>query len=468
MSKGNRWPKFADDFVVKTISRKKGSPEEASTTAGVPSPQRKVIVLSFDALGARDWTVLKQYPNFNKLIANGQYSRQVRSVYPSLTYPAHASVLTGKMPRKHGIVSNTKLQPMRIKPDWFWHHKEIHGKTLFSEAKKKNLSVASILWPVSAGAPIQYNMPEIFPNRPWHNQMSISLLSGRKRFQVQMDRRHGHLRKGQEQPELDNFAHACALDTLKTYQPDMLFVHYTALDTAKHNHGADSEEARDAIKTLDKRLEDYFRVTRQMGIADETTFIIFGDHDSKDVHSVIRPNVILQKEGFLSAEENGKILHCDYVFKSCDGSAYLYHNNLHKIKRELIRQEVEIIQTAIEKFNEGFGGIKVIMSGHEASYEGADNHALLMLEAEEGYYFLDDSFGEIVEGIDESKVGTAHWLKSSHGYHPDTAHYRSVYFAFGKGLEKKEIGEIDLMDIGVNIGVLMNLNLGETDGKVNF
>ena len=34
--------------------------------------------------------------------------------------------------------------------------------------------------------------------------------------------------------------------------------------------------------------------------------------------------------------------------------------------------------------------------------------------------------------------------------------------------KKKEIGEIDLMDIGVNIGILAGFELGETDGKVNF
>ncbi len=467
MSKRSRWPKVADDFVWKTLQKKTKSVEQTSE-AGKPLVQNKVIVLSFDALSAEDWSVLKQYPNFNKLISNGQYSRKVRSVYPSLTYPAHASILTGRVPRKHGIVSNTKLQPMRVKPDWFWKHKDIHGKTLLKEAKAKNLSVAAILWPVTAGAPIAYNMPEIFPNRPWHNQVSISLLSGRKRYQLQMNGRHGHLRKGQKQPYLDNFAHACALDTLKTYQPDLLLVHYTDLDTAKHLYGASSNEAKAAVKLMDQRLEDYFRVIKQMGIADNTTFIIFGDHGCRDVHSVIRPNVILQKEGFLSAEENGKILHCDYVFKSCDGSAYLYHHNLHKVKRELIRQEVDIIETAIDKFNENFYGIKNIISGHEAGYDGADTNALLMLEAEAGYYFLDDPFGEIVEGIEEDKVGTEHWLRAAHGYHPDTGNYNSVYFAYGNQIEKKELGEIDLMDIGASIADLMDISLGETDGSVIY
>ncbi len=427
---------------------------------------KKLILLSFDALSAEDWSILKQHPNFNKLISHGKYSQSVRSVYPSLTYPAHATVVTGKSPRKHGIVSNTKLQPTRHTPDWFWQHKDIHGKTLFTEAKKQELSVGAILWPVSGNASIDYNMPEIFPNRFWHNQISVSLLSGRKRYQILMNKRHGKLRKGLKQPQLDNYAHACALDTLTSFTPNLLMVHYTDLDSQKHNHGIGSLEAKEAIKRLDQRLGDYFKVLHQMGREDEYRLIVFGDHGSKDVHTAIRPNVILQKEGFLSVEENGKLHHCDFIFKTCDGSAYLYHNNLHRVSRELIASELEVIETALKRHNEDIKGIRQIRSGAEAGYDGADAHALLMLEAEEGYYFLEDYLGEVSEAVPESQIGTAHWLKATHGYHPDSEHYKSVFFAYGTDIEKGDLGAIELLDIGPTASKLLGFSLGDTDGKI--
>lgn len=426
----------------------------------------KVIVLSFDSLSAEDWSTLKQHPNFNKLISNGCYSKEVNSVYPSLTYPAHASVLTGKMPRKHGIVSNTKLQPTKHSPDWRWYHSEIHGKTLLTQAQKANLTVASILWPVTAGAPIAYNMPEIFPNRPWQNQTSISLLAGKKRYQILMNERHGHLRKGLEQPFLDDYAHACALDTLRNYQPDLLLVHYTDLDTQKHQHGINSTDQKDAIKRLDQRIGDYFKLIKQMGWEENTSLIIFGDHGSRDVHTAIRPNVILQKEGFLSVEENGKLHHCDYIFKSCDGSAYLYHDNLHRVSRTILRKELEIIEKVLEKHNHEFKGIKKILTGSEAGFEGADSHALLMIEAEEGFYFLEDYMGEVIETVPEELVGTAHWLKATHGYHPETTQYQSVCFAFGNQFKKEALGEVELLDLGPSIAHLLGISLGDTDGKI--
>lgn len=427
------------------------------------------IVLSFDALSNRDFSTLKQHPNFNKLISNGSFSKSVRGVYPSLTYPSHASVLTGRMPRKHGIVSNTKLQPTKKEPDWYWSHKAIHGKTLFTEAQEANLQVASILWPVSGHAPISYNLPEVFSNKPWLSQTAVSLYYGSRRYQWQMNERHGALRSGLSQPELDSFAHAVALDTFKTYRPNLMFVHYTDLDTQKHHHGMDSSQAKEAIKRLDQKLGDYFKLIKNMGMEGQVKLLVFGDHGSRDVHTAIRPNVILQKEGFLSVEENGRLHRCDFIFKTCDGSAYLYHDNMHKVTRTVLRQEVDVIETALEKHNAEFLGIQQMVRGSEAGYEGADPHALLMLEANEGFYFLEDYTGDQVEAVPSESVGENHWLKATHGYHPDTAEdYKSVCFFWGEGIHKKEMGEISLLDLGPTLAKALHLNLGETDGVALF
>lgn len=424
----------------------------------------KWLVLSFDALSETDLKLIKQYPNFNKLITGAAQSHQLKSVYPSMTYPCHASVITGKLPKKHGITGNTLLQPSREKPDWNWFYKAIHGETLFGEASKAGLSTAALLWPVTGGGPIDYNMPEIFANRPWQNQISVSLKNGSKRFSLQMNQRHGHLRKGLEQPQLDQYIHQVALDTLKTYRPNLMFVHYTDLDAQKHRHGVQSKEVKDALKRLDQILGDYFKAIKHLPEGESVKLLVFGDHGSRDVHTAIRPNVILQKEGFLSVE-NGRLHHCDFVFKSCDGSAYLYHDNLHRVTRDILRQELDVIEEAIEKYNVEMGGILKLMKGHEAGFEGADPHALLMLEASEGFYFLDDYEGELYEEVPEELLGTKHWLKAAHGYHPDTEGYNGLCYIWGKHIAKKELGEISLMDLGVTLAADLGLDLGEVDGK---
>ena len=68
-----------------------------------------VIVISFDAVSEEDLEFLSKQPNFSKLIKNGALIKNVESVYPSLTYPAHATIVTGKYPKNHGVINNTVL-----------------------------------------------------------------------------------------------------------------------------------------------------------------------------------------------------------------------------------------------------------------------------------------------------------------------------------------------------------------------
>ena len=64
---------------------------------------KRLIVISLDALGSTDFEMFSQLPNFKKFIDHAAFCRQVRSVYPSLTYPAHTTIVTGRPPAEHGI-----------------------------------------------------------------------------------------------------------------------------------------------------------------------------------------------------------------------------------------------------------------------------------------------------------------------------------------------------------------------------
>lgn len=69
---------------------------------------------------------------------------------------------------------------------------------------------------MTAKAKIDYHMPEIFANRPWHHQIAVSFMNGSKRYQLEMNNKFGHLRKGIAQPELDDFVTASTVHTIQT------------------------------------------------------------------------------------------------------------------------------------------------------------------------------------------------------------------------------------------------------------
>ena len=56
-------------------------------------------------------------PNMDLLINNGVSSQNVISVFPTLTFPNHVSIITGLYPGDHGIVANSFYDP--VLDEWF-------------------------------------------------------------------------------------------------------------------------------------------------------------------------------------------------------------------------------------------------------------------------------------------------------------------------------------------------------------
>ncbi|MDO4595305.1 MAG: alkaline phosphatase family protein, partial [Tissierellia bacterium] len=65
----------------------------------------KMYIISFDGLSKVDMNYLKKKPNFKKFLKDASFCFNVKSIYPSITYPAHTSISTGNFPNKHGIVN---------------------------------------------------------------------------------------------------------------------------------------------------------------------------------------------------------------------------------------------------------------------------------------------------------------------------------------------------------------------------
>jgi arylsulfatase A-like enzyme len=66
---------------------------------------RRVVLLSFDGLGADALAKQPNLPAFERLAREGASARII-NVNPTLTAPTHIAMLTGADPQRHGIVSN--------------------------------------------------------------------------------------------------------------------------------------------------------------------------------------------------------------------------------------------------------------------------------------------------------------------------------------------------------------------------
>ena len=284
-----------------------------------------LLVISFDCLSSLDFPMLEELPNFKELFNDASICRNVETIYPSATYPCHTSIVTGNYPNRHGIMTNTLLQPgSRESPDWYWHRRHVKGTTLYDEAKKAGMSTAALLWPVTAKAKIDYHMPEIFANRPWHIKFAVSFMNGSKLYQLEMNKRFGHLRNGIAQPELDDFVTESTVHTIKTKKPDLMLVHLVDLDSQRHIHGFSSSEAHEAIHRHDVRLGKIIAALKESGMYEQSTIVALGDHSALDHTKAVKLNVLLRESGLIQLNKRGKVKDWKAYCKSNDGSAYIY------------------------------------------------------------------------------------------------------------------------------------------------
>ena len=419
-----------------------------------------VIVISFDAVSEEDLEFLSKQPNFSKLIKNGALIKNVESVYPSLTYPAHATIVTGKYPKNHGVINNTVLDFKNDNPDWYWYRKYIKGDTIFDLAEKSGMKTCSILWPVTARSKITYNMPEIFCTKRYDNQILKSALAGSKIYQVNMNKRFGYLRQGMEEPYLDNFATEVAKKTIRELKPNLILLHLIDSDSQKHKYGIENKEVIESLKRHDERLGEIIESLKLAGIYEDSTIIALGDHSQINVNNVIKLNSILMKNDLINVNGN-KIKSYKAIAKSCDGSSYIYLKNKNDVET---RKKVRDILNELK--NKYSNVIEEVYNNEEIKNLGADINASFMIEAKRGYYFIDDFLGEAIEVIDESSK-IKHKLRASHGYLPSRDNYKTFFIAYGKTIKKGVVLEKGkLINNGPTIAKILDIDLRDCDGIV--
>lgn len=419
---------------------------------------KKLIIISVDALGADD---LKQTPSelhmFNFFKEHGTHIRQVEAIYPSLTYPSHVTLVTGVYPKKHGVVNNTLLQPERKSPDWYWYDRFIKRPTLYSCAEKEGLKTAAFLWPVTAKSTITYNIAEIFPNRIWTNQAFVSLSASSPFFLLAMNAKYGYLRDGIKQPQLDDFVTACAVDTIKHKQPDLTLIHLVDMDSMRHAHGVSSREAKEALLRQNKRIGDIVNATREAGTYDETTFVVLGDHYQIDVTNMIRLNVLFASKGWLDVNPDGTVADNWQVYaKSCDGSCYIY-----------CRQQTTVEPSEILDALKLMIGIEAIYTSDEVSEMGATENCTFMLEAERGFYFVDQAIGELVSRVQTEHIGEPDLYQAVHGFSPLKEDYSTTMLVMGPDIKKNHHIETSrLVDAAPTFAEILGLESfpHDTDG----
>ena len=356
---------------------------------------KKLLLVSFDAVGSDELTVLRELPNFRRIFANGSIFPDLRTVFISNTYPIHASVATGVVPAEHGIISNVMLQPDKPKPWWNYDSRLLKAEPVWEKAAKKGLKTAAVMWPVTAYADgIVWNFPEIMTKEN-ESQVRANLRCGSKLPQLVSYVLHRKLLRGIEQPERDRFASACMLDAIHLIRPDLMLMHLTAYDSLCHEFGRGSDQTMTALREMDSNLGALYDACD-----DGTSVIVFSDHAQLNVHTAVDPNRILEMMGYLDYHDDGTVANERGVFQNCDGSSFFFNRGLEAKQIELVKDAVQA-DCSVER----------LLTGAEMAESGYAGIADFGICAKPGYYFH-----------------VRNNEKATHGYPVDYPNY-GVFFA---------------------------------------
>lgn len=430
--------------------------------------KKKLILLSLDAIGNSEFEHFAGEPGFARLIERGAWCRRNRSVYPSLTFPSHSSIITGCTPDHHGVVNNYLLEPGRTPGRWYHYASALKRRALWDYAADGGKKVLSLSWPVSGGANIRYNLPEMNPAKPklWNPssfaaQMKLLFTHGTPGLAAGSLMLNPGLAKAWffgSQPELDNGMMKLLEKDLDRYPYDIALLHIYGMDDAKHEYGADSPQALGYTKAygeLVNRLADYVDCRAAKGEA--VTLMVTGDHSQKNVSKSVYGNMLLADMGYCRWGEDGRLRSWQVWMDSCDGMAYLY---IHKSVTDGA-QRAAIADAVAQRFA-GHLGVAAVLRPEKFVLLGCDSRAALVFEGAEGYGF---DGGYLAKAEEQDFTGPSRY-KAIHGYLPDTPGYETLFFSYGPAVNPGEIPLMRVTDITPTICHWMELKTDEMDGAV--
>jgi hypothetical protein len=392
--------------------------------------------------------------NLRMMKEKGAYADGVNSVFPTVTYPNHTSLITGVTPAKHGIYYNTPFEPAGATGIWYFYYDSIKSPTLFDAVHKAGKTSANVIWPVSVGAPIDYNIPDVWATgKKDRRDLMAKLSTPAGLWQEVQDNATGKLgakdfTMEEEEMILDENVARMSGYLITTYKPALTTLHLACTDHYEHEQGRDGLLVRKAVAGADRALGTIIEALKRAGIYDNTTIIVTGDHGFVDINKTFSPNILLAKNGLLNNAATGD---WKAQFHSSGGASFLH---LKDEKDIATKNKVLAILKALPAAQQQ---LFKIIDRPKLDAVGANPHAALALAAAPGVTIGGATTGELVKA---AKGGT-------HGYFPDFREIQTGFVAFGAGINNGgHVKEMNVTDVAPVVAQLLGLSLENTDGKV--
>ena len=417
------------------------------------STNQHVILITIDGLAAFYLSDPQaSLPTLRKLAAEGAVADALRVSNPSVTWPNHATLLTGVQPAKHSVLFNGILvrsgpgEAVRI--DGFRDQKDlVPVPMLYDRLHRLGYRTANVNWPCTRGAAgLDDNFPDV-PEQLRHmtSRLRDELIAARilKDDDDATFRNHSAAAR-------DEIWTATAIHLLERRKPNFLMFHLLVTDSIQHLHGPQSAAAYTAVALADAHLARIVQTVKNLKLEERTTIFVMSDHGFEKPTKLVNPNVVFRKAGL---QRPGRI---KVMSISEGGTAFVYLTDGATAAADR-SQAMELLR--------GHEGIAQIIGpeGFEALNlpNPSKNPQMcdLLLVAADGYAFSNESF-------DDNSISALTSAYGSHGYLASNPKMNGVFVAWGQGIKPGvKLGTVDNIDVAPTIAAVLGEAFPTAEGK---
>ena len=406
---------------------------------------RPDYITEADAHGAK-------VPNLRRFLKEGAYAEGVQGVVPTVTYPSHTTLMTGVWPAKHGIYANTTFDPLQVNyQGWYWYAEDLRVPTLWSAAADAGWTTASLQWPVTVGAKITWNIPELWRAGTPEDAKLLRVVST-PGLMEEAKGEIGEYRGGIDASgAADEERGKYAVWILEKKKPGLLTLHLTALDHVEHETGIFSPEAMAILEQLDAVI-GHVREAAEKIAPRHAIVAVVSDHGFAKCDQQLNLFPAFLAAKLFSVNEKGKIADWKAMPWETGGSAAIV------LKDPQNQETVGLVRDLLAKLaGDPANGIDSVLEAEELHRRGGYPSASFFVSLKPGW-----RTGAALTGPLVTKIKPV----ATHGELPDLPDLRAAFFVVGPGIPAgKNLGLIDMRDIAPTLAKEAGLTLPTADGK---
>jgi predicted AlkP superfamily pyrophosphatase or phosphodiesterase len=415
-----------------------------------------VVLLSIDGLKP-DYVIEAdkhqlKIPNLRRLLKSGAYATGVRGVLPTVTYPSHATMVTGVAPARHGIYYNTSFDPMnKNQTGWQWYAEDIRVDTLWHAAARARMVTASVDWPVSVSAPVTWNIAQYWRATTEDDRKLLRALST-PGLLSEAERACGAYPAGDDYTvDADKKRADFIAWVLENKKPRFLTCYFGGLDTDEHQTGPYSAKTFESLERLDELVGKVWAAAEKSG-GGRAVMCVVSDHGFVSTTREVRLNAALKEAGLIELDGRGRVK--SWLASGWGGggtSAIVLKDARDEATRGRVRAVLERLAADPE------AGVLRILDGEEARRIGGFPDAAFVLALKPGW--------GISGNLELPIVAPLARTSGNHGYLPELPEMESSFFIAGPGVEASySLGRIDMRDIAPTLANLLGIRLANSEG----